>query len=80
VPSKPIQISIDEALLARIDREPEVAANGRSAFLRAAVTFYLAAKERREIDRELRAAYREQADAMVDEVAEFMDLQAWPES
>jgi metal-responsive CopG/Arc/MetJ family transcriptional regulator len=80
VPSRPIQISIDEALLERIDRDPEVAEGGRSAFLRAAATYYLAAKERREIDRAIRSAYGDEADAMIEEVAEFMDVQEWPGS
>ena len=80
MPTRPIQISIDEELLERIDRDPEAKERGRSAFLRAAASFYLAAKERREIDRRILAAYRGEADAMIDEVAEFMDLQQWPES
>ena len=78
--SRPIQVSIDEALLERIDRDPEVARRGRSAFLRAAATFYLAAREKREIDLSITAAYRDQAAVMADEVAEFMDLEEWPES
>jgi metal-responsive CopG/Arc/MetJ family transcriptional regulator len=80
MPTRPIQISMDEDLLARIDRDPEVEASGRSAFLRAAAAFYLAAKEKRELDQGIRAAYGGQADAMIEEVAEFMDVQAWPES
>lgn len=78
--TRPIQISIDEELLEKIDQDPEATERGRSAFLRAAVSFYLAAKEKREVDHRITAAYGDQADAMIDEVAEFMDLQQWPES
>ncbi len=78
--TRPIQISIDEELLERIDRDPEVTQRGRSAFLRAAASFYLAAKEKREVDQRITAAYGDQGEAMIDEVAEFMDLQQWPES
>lgn len=80
MPTRPIQISMDEALLERIDRDPEVAQRGRSWFLRAAATFYLAAKERRDIDQSISAAYGDQADRMIEEVAELMDFQEWPES
>ena len=71
---------MDEDLLQRIDAEDEVIRHGRSAFLRAAASFYLAAKKRRETDRRIIDAYRDHADEMIGEVAEFMDLQAWPES
>ena len=78
--TRPIQISMDENLLRRIDSEEEVIRHGRSAFLRAAVSFYLAAKQRRETDLAIAEAYTDSADEMIDEVAEFMDLQEWPAS
>lgn len=78
--TRPIQISMDEDLLAEIDADDEVKLRGRSAFLRAAASFYLAAKRRRELDRRITEAYRDRADEMIDEVAEFMDLQEWPGS
>ena len=78
--TRPIQISMDEELLARIDADAEVSRHGRSAFLRAAASFYLAAKERRETEGRIAEAYRGQADEMIEEVAEFMDLQEWPAS
>ena len=71
---------MDEELLERIDADADVKRHGRSAFLRAAASFYLAAKERREVDRRIAEAYGDQADRMIDEVAEFMDLQEWPGS
>lgn len=78
--AKPVQISIDESLLERIDADPEAREKGRSAFVRTAVRFYLSAKERREIEDRLVAAYEGEADAMADEVAELIGSQEWPES
>lgn len=76
--AKPVQISIDFDLLRRIDADPETREKGRSAFVRSAVSSYLAAKQRREIDAAIRAAYGRAADAMEAEVADLMDAQAWP--
>lgn len=74
-----IQVSMDEELLKRIDREPEVQERGRSAFIRSAVRLYLEAKRRREIDDEIRRAYEGCADEMLDEIADLVNAQAWPE-
>ena len=71
---------MDEELLRRIDAEEEVVRHGRSAFLRAAASFYLAARKRRETDLRIAEAYGEHADELIDEIAEFMDLQEWPAS
>jgi metal-responsive CopG/Arc/MetJ family transcriptional regulator len=76
--AKPVQISIDDALLERIDADPEARERGRSAFVRAAVHHYLAAKERREVEARLRQAYEGRADSMVDEIAELIGTQRWP--
>ncbi len=76
--AKPVQISIDFNLLRRIDADPETREKGRSAFVRSAVSSYLAAKQRREIDAAIREAYGRTADAMEAEVADLMDTQAWP--
>ena len=75
----PIQVSIDEDLLKRIDDEPEVKERGRSAFIRSAIRLYLKAKKRREIDDEILRAYEGCADEMLDEVAGLVSAQAWPE-
>ena len=80
MPAKPVQVSIDTELLRRIDSDPEAREKGRSAFVRAAVRFYLTAKERAEVEEGIRRAYEGQADAMVDEVAELIGAQQWPES
>lgn len=76
--SKPVQVSIDLDLLRRIDADPETRERGRSAFIRSAVSSYLTAKRRRDIDSAIRAAYGGAADAMEAEVTDLMDAQAWP--
>jgi len=76
--AKPVQVSIDTELLRRIDRDPETKARGRSAFIRSAVSSYLEAKRRKNVDAAIRAAYGGVADAMEAEVADLVDGQAWP--
>ena len=78
MPAKPVQISVDVDLLKRIDADPEVRKNGRSAFVRSAVTSYLAAKRRRGIDLAIGSAYGNAADALEAEVKDLVDAQAWP--
>jgi metal-responsive CopG/Arc/MetJ family transcriptional regulator len=78
MPARPVQISIDEELLHRIDEDPEARERGRSAFIRSAVESYLSAKERQEIEARLVQAYSGQADAMLDEVKDLLDEQTWP--
>jgi metal-responsive CopG/Arc/MetJ family transcriptional regulator len=76
--AKPVQISIDTNLLQRIDRDPEVRALGRSAFIRSAVELYLTAKERRAVDERLARAYRGQGDAILEEIEALIGGQGWP--
>jgi len=78
MPAKPVQISIDVDLLRRIDSDPETIENGRSAFVRSAVSSYLDAKRRRDVDTAIRAAYGGAEDDMQAEAADLMDAQAWP--
>jgi metal-responsive CopG/Arc/MetJ family transcriptional regulator len=77
--AKPVQISLDADLLARIDAEPETRSKGRSAFVRAAVERYLAAKARQRLETQIAAAYRGHADALLAETADLMDAQEWPD-
>jgi hypothetical protein len=58
--------------------QPETRETGRSAFVRSAVSRYLAAKRRKEIDSAIGAAYGNVADAMEAEVSDLLDAQAWP--
>lgn len=75
---KPVQISIDDELLRRIDRDPEAKRLGRSAFVRTALRTYLAAKERKNIDEQIRRAYAGAADELLAEVEQLLPGQAWP--
>ena len=54
---KTIQITMDEALLSRLDGTKEVQQIGRSAVLRRAVAEYLDRRRRVEITRRYREAY-----------------------
>ena len=54
---KPIQITLDESLLAELDGTDEVARRGRSAVIRRAVTEYLARQRNRLIRERYEAAY-----------------------
>jgi len=76
--AKPVQVSIDTELLRRIDRDPETKATGRSALIRSAVSSYLEAKRRKQVDAAIRTAYGGAADAIEAEIADLADAQAWP--
>lgn len=78
MPAKAVQVSIDTELLRRIDADPETRQKGRSAFVRAAVTSYLATKRRRAVDQTITAAYGGAALAMEGEISDLLDAQAWP--
>ena len=77
--AKPVQISIDNELLRRIDADPETRKRGRSAFIRSAIELYLTAKERRAIEAQIVKAYSGRADDLLAEVSSMVDIQAWPD-
>ncbi len=56
---KAIQITIDEALLKRVDRDPEAKKHGRSALVRRALEEYLKRKRDHEIAESYRRGYGE---------------------
>ena len=75
---KAVQFTIDEALLRRVDADPEAKKLGRSAFLRRAIEEHLARKRSREI----RTAYRRGYGKSPPGVGEFEvseESLAWPE-
>ena len=78
MPARPVQISMDTDLLRRIDADPEVRQRGRSVFIRSAIEMYLRARQRREIDEQLRNAYAGHADELLAEISDLMDAQEWP--
>ena len=71
-------MSIDTELLARIDDDPEAREMGRSAFIRSAVTLDLKAKEKRDIEARIAAAYGAGSPTTQDEIGDLMRAQAWP--
>jgi len=79
MPAKPVQISLDRELLARIDRDPQTKKQGRSAFIRDAVELYLATKRRRQVDRNIVAAYGSKSRDLLDDVEPWIEEQVWPE-
>ena len=78
MPARPVQISMDAELLQRIDADPEVRRRGRSVFIRSAIEMYLRARQRREIDEQIKNSYAGQADELLAEVRDLMDAQEWP--
>lgn len=82
--SRPVQISIAEELLERIDADPETRKDGRSAFIRQATVHYLAAKQSAQIDQEIRKAYSGRGGELAEKLAVELDgllgAQEWPES
>ena len=77
MPAKPVQVSIERELLAQIDRDPRTKAQGRSAFIRDAVKLYLATR-RRDVDRQIAAAYRGKADDLLADTEGWRKEQAGP--
>ena len=63
---KAIQITFDEVLLERLDRDPTVRERGRSAVLREAAAAYLARKEAEVIADTYRAGYGARAEIDAD--------------
>ena len=55
---KAIQFTLDEALLRRVDADPEAKEKGRSAFLRNAIEDYLRRRHERAIHDAYRRGYR----------------------
>lgn len=76
--AKPVQISIDTALLERIDADAQTKSEGRSAFVRSAIELYLEARKRRQIDQSIRQAFGGASEALLAEVDSLIAGQAWP--
>jgi metal-responsive CopG/Arc/MetJ family transcriptional regulator len=74
---KAIQITFDEALLAKLDATEEVRREGRSAVLRRAVADYLKRRRRWEIAESYRRAYGSDP-YLGDELDGWEDQGQWP--
>jgi metal-responsive CopG/Arc/MetJ family transcriptional regulator len=74
---KAIQVTLDEALLARLDADAEVRRDGRSAVLRRAADEYLRRRRKRAIAEQYTKAYSE--GGLADEFAGWEQEGTWPE-
>lgn len=68
---------VDERLLAKLDREPDVKRLGRSAIVRQALDAYLRQRRRREIGEAYRRAYRSSGRSAA-ELAAWSEEGVWP--
>lgn len=75
---KAIQVTFDEALLARLDRHALVRERSRSAVLREAAAAFLKREEAEEIDRKYREGYAD-GSGLDRELKEWAAQGAWPE-
>jgi metal-responsive CopG/Arc/MetJ family transcriptional regulator len=75
---KAIQITVDERLLARLDRDPEVKRRGRSAIFREAVDAYLRQRRKRAIADAYRRGYGG-GNAHLEEFEGWEEEAVWPE-
>jgi metal-responsive CopG/Arc/MetJ family transcriptional regulator len=73
---KPIQVMLDERLLAELDADEEVRRDGRSAVLRRAAAEYLRRKRRASIAEAYRRGYRGGAGP---ELERWADEGVWPD-
>lgn len=73
-----IQITLDDALLARLDADEEVRRDGRSAVLRRAADEYLRRRRKRAITDQYAKAYGTSPDLGV-EFSGWEDEGTWPE-
>ena len=69
---------MDADLPRRIDADREVRERGRSVFVRSAIETYMRARQRREIDEQLRNAYAGHADELLNEISDLVDVREWP--
>ena len=76
---KAIQVTFDEALLERLDRDPAVREQGRSAVLREAAAAYLVRREAEVIADRYRAGYGEGAAALDTELDGWTGEGVWPQ-
>ena len=75
---KAIQVTFDEALLERLDRDPAVQERGRSAVLREAAAAYLVRKEADVISDRYRAGYGDRVELEA-ELDGWAGEGAWPQ-
>ena len=75
---KAIQVTLDDALLARLDADEEVRRDGRSAVLRRAADQYLSGKRKRALAEQYGKAYGASVAGLGSEFDGWDDEGAWP--
>jgi len=73
---KPVQITMDEGLLERLDADEEVKRDGRSVVIRRAIAEYLKARRKRRTADSYRRGY---AAGVSEELVEWVGEAAWPD-
>ena len=76
---KAIQVTLDDALLARLDADEEVRRDGRSAVLRRAADQYLRNRRKRVVAEQYAKAYGAGGAGLGPEFSGWDDEGAWPE-
>jgi metal-responsive CopG/Arc/MetJ family transcriptional regulator len=76
---KAVHVLFDEALLRRLDADPEVKTDGRSAVLRRAAAEYLRTRRARRTSDAYRRAYGKSRSSLGDEYAGWPDEGTWAE-
>lgn len=76
---KAIQVTLDEALLAKLDADEEVRRDGRSAVLRRAAEEYLRKRRKREIADKYAKAYAGNKPGLGAEFEGWEDEGSWPD-
>lgn len=76
---KAIQITVDDELLTRLDRDPEVKRLGRSEVLRRAADAYLRRQRKRTVAEAYRLAYGG-GKTPLDEIEGWDEEGVWPEA
>ena len=74
---KPVQILIDEELLAGLDEDEEVRRSGRSKVLRGLVAAYLESRREARLDAQYRQGYSDDL-RVSDELDDWAGESSWP--
>jgi len=75
---RPIQVMVEEDLLARLDRDEEVQKSGRSAVIRRAIADYLRRRRSSRISEAYRKAYSK-GGTLGEELDGWTEEGSWPE-
>jgi len=75
---KPVQILIDEELLANLDADEEVRSGGRSKVMRRLIAGYLDSRREERIDAQYRQGYGDQP-RVAEELEGWAEEGTWPE-